>query len=327
VVIPNWNGRRWLEDCLAALERQTRPADEIIVVDNGSTDGSRELLREHAPAVQTIPLAVNLGFAAAVNIGWRAATGDAVAFLNNDTVVEPGWLAALEEALIAYPDDGFFGSRILRLDPDDRLDSVADGMTLAGFGFKDGWGEPDDGRFEEPRRITAASAAAALYRREVLEAAGGFDERFFAFEEDLDLALRAQLLGYSGRYVPEARVRHRVRATAGAHNPFVLFLCHRNTLLTVFKTFPLPVLLRALPHMLLHLSASALVHTARGQGLAFIKGVAAALWRLPGILPERRAIQRTRRISPEEFRALLDTHWIRRKRRLLQLRRSAPARG
>jgi len=306
VVIPHWNHFALLDACLAALAPQVTPRHEVIVVDNGSTDGSPELLERRHPWVRIIRLSANVGFSGAVNRGAKASSGQAVAVLNNDTRPAPDWLAQLEHGLAEYPDAGFFGCRILREAPANCIDSVADGMSTAGYGFKEGWGELDGPQFDQPRWITAASAAAALYRRKLLDETGGFDESYFAFEEDLDLALRAQLLGYRCRYLPAARVVHRVRATAGPLGDLPVYLCYRNLISTLIKTFPGTVFVRCAPAIVAHLTLAGLNQTLRGRGRAFARGVAGALRRLPRTWRQRRQLQLTRRINSKQFYLLLE---------------------
>ena len=205
VVIPNWNGRRWLPGCLAALAAQTRPPAEVVVVDNGSTDGSLERLAERHPDVRVLALGRNTGFAAAANRGIEAATSEAVALVNPDAVLAPDWLERTAAALAADPGAGAVACKMVDLDDPGRVYDAGDVLRRDGVCEQRGRFQRDDGRFDEPGEVFAACAGAALYRREAVLAVGGFDERFFAYLEDVDLGLRLRLAGWRCRYEPGRR--------------------------------------------------------------------------------------------------------------------------
>jgi GT2 family glycosyltransferase len=237
VVIPTWNGAHLLGPCLDALAAQTLPPARILVVDNGSTDGSRELV-ESRSGVEWIPLGDNRGFAAAANAGIAASTAPLVALLNNDAVPESGWL----EALVLGLDDqrvSFAASRMLFADRDE-INAAGDSFDARGRGgYNRGIGQPDGPAFDEPRLVFGACAGAALYRRSLFDDVGGFDERFFLSWEDVDLDLRATLAGHRCLYVPGAVVRHRQGASSG---PERLALERRNKAWLALKGLPLPLL-------------------------------------------------------------------------------------
>jgi GT2 family glycosyltransferase len=275
VVIVNWNGRRWLEQCLPTLEAQTFRDFEILVVDNGSTDGSVAWLAEQWPGVRLLAQAGNLGFAAGNNAGIRAGWGRYIATLNNDTRVGPDWLAALVQAA-REPGVGMVASKMVQWQQPDRLDSAGIEVDWAGMAWNRGWGEPVD-TAAAPAHVFGPSAGAALYRRDMLTGIGLFDASFFAFYEDVDLAWRAQRAGWRCRYAPDALVYHWHSATAGKVPDQKLFLLARNRLWCVLKNYPLPDLLLALPLIGLTDVLSAAYQTIRNRSGAPIRGRWAAL--------------------------------------------------
>jgi len=287
-VVPNWNGARWLPSCLAALRAQTRPFDALIVVDNGSTDGSADGL---GPDVTVVRLGENRGFAAAANAGLRATGADFVALVNSDVELEPGWL----EAMLAggEPDDvAAVACKMVRLDDPSVIDDAGDFLRRDGVCEQRGRGHADDGRWDEPGEVFSACAGAALLRRGPALAVGGFDERFFSYLEDVDLGLRLRLAGWRAAYVP-AVARHAGGGSSHQLRRPVGGWVARNTLLLVAKAFPLRW---ALP--VAYRQVAWLVAAARGGTLrAHLGGLAAALPLLPAMWRER-AVLETRSIVP-----------------------------
>ena len=202
MVIPVWNGRRWLDECLGSIERQASPAHEVIAVDNGSTDGSVEHLRTGHPNVTVLELGANTGFAHAVNQGIHTAAGDYVAVLNTDVVLEPDWTERMTLALHADPHAASLACKMVELADPDRIYDAGDVLRRDGACEQRGRFGRDDGRFDEPGEVFGACAGAALYRRDALLAVGGFDERYFAYLEDVDLAVALRLAGWRCLYEP-----------------------------------------------------------------------------------------------------------------------------
>jgi GT2 family glycosyltransferase len=255
VVIVNWNGKTELTHCLDSLASQTFDGFETIVVDNGSTDGSLELLRDRYPRVTVIETGENLGFAEGVNRGIDASRGAWIATLNNDAVVDRRWLERLREAARAGgPDLGMLQSHVNFTDPPDRVNST--GIVL----FKDatamdrGYDTPhQQNRWSED--IFCPTAGAALYRRTMFEQVrlptGVFDRSFFMYFEDVDLGWRCRLAGWSARYVPDAIVHHRFQGTSRRHGSlFVPLHCKRNRLRTLIKNGSISFIVRGLPKTL-----------------------------------------------------------------------------
>ncbi len=236
LIILSWNGRPYLAACLDAVLAQEYPDFEVIVVDNASTDGSAEWVAEHYPQVRLIRNARNLGFAAGNNVGLAAATGDVLALLNQDTEVQPGWLAALAEALRTCAGAGVVGAKIL--DMDGRVLQHAGGhirRPLA-LGWHNGYGESDDGQWDTPREVEFVTGASLAMRREVYEKIGGLDESFFpGYFEDVDFCYRAREAGYAVWYAPQARVLHHESASMRRDSFRGHCSYYRNRLRFVFK--------------------------------------------------------------------------------------------
>jgi GT2 family glycosyltransferase len=247
VVIPNWNGRLLLEACLRSMALQSWRDSAAIVVDNGSTDGSVAWMGEHFPAVRLIVNEVNRGFAAAVNQGIRASDSSFVVTLNNDTEVEPGWLAALVAVAEGGPRVGMCASKMVFADRPEVINSTGICLDRAGIAWDRRGGEPDEGSEREPVEVFGPCGGAALYRRAMLDEVGLFDEDFFAYLEDVDLAWRARRAGWRCLYVPAARVLHRHSATGVEGSPFKSYHLGRNKVWMLTKNTPFPAGLTYLP--------------------------------------------------------------------------------
>ena len=237
LVIPNLNGALLLTTCLEGVAAQTLAPARVIVVDSGSADGSRAVVE--AAGAEWHPLPANNGFAAAVNHGIAISDSPYVALLNNDAVPDPGWLAALVEALESDHDVSFAASRML-FTGERGMNAAGDGFDVRGRGgYNRGIREPDGPRFDEPRIVFGACAGAALYRRSLFHDIGLFDEQFFLSWEDVDLDLRAALAGHHCLYVPTAVVHHEQGASSGDWRGE---LERRNKAILALKGLPLPLL-------------------------------------------------------------------------------------
>ena len=308
VIIPSWNGAHLLPSCLDAVARQTRRPEQVIVVDDGSTDDTVALLRRDYPWVLPLVLAENGGFARAVNAGLHAARGDVAVLLNNDAEPEPDWLAALCAPLLADVDGTLAScaSKILLADRPDVLHSAGDGYGRNGVPSNRGVWTGDDGRYDRQEWVFAACAAAAAYRRDVVLAVGGFDEWLGMYCEDVDLAWRLQLRGYRCLYVPQARVRHRLSATGGG--PLASYFCGRNFLLVAAMNLPGPFLRRYWWRLLaaqLRIAAAALWHSRESAARARLRGQWAGLRALPVAWRRRHHRQAERHVSLAALDALL----------------------
>ena len=294
VVVPNWNGRHWLPDCLRALARGQLLPGEVIVVDNGSRDGSIEYLRDQHPSVRVIALGKNTGFAHAANRGISAATGDLVALVNTDVVLEPDWLRRLVGALELDPGAASVACKMLSHEDPTRLYDAGDVLRRDGVCEQRGRFDRDDGRWDAPGEVFGACAGAALYRRQAVLGTGGFDERFFAYLEDVDLALRLRLAGWRCHYEPAVAL-HAGEGSADQLPGGHWRLVERNTILLVAKAFRW----RWLPLVAYRQTAMAWHALRRRHLLAHLRGAAAALALLPGAVRDRRRLLREARVPVE----------------------------
>jgi GT2 family glycosyltransferase len=309
VVIVSWNGRQFLADCLGALATQQGVDAEVIVVDNGSADGSVEYLRTSFPWARVVALGDNRGFAGGNNAGAREARGRFIAFLNNDTIADPGWLAALRRAVDEPRGFTLVTSRIVYAHDPSIVDSAGDGLLRWGGAFKRLHGAPVSEALES-REVFGVCGAAFLMPRALFEELGGFDERFFASHEDVDLSYRARLRGHRCWYAADAIVRHHGSATLGRVSALAVFHGQRNLEWMYVKDTPAALLVRTLPGHLLY-NAAAAVHFARlGLLRPFLRGKAAALAGLPRVLRERAQVQRGRTAAAADIWPLLDRRWL-----------------
>jgi GT2 family glycosyltransferase len=306
VVIPNWNGKRFLNRCLTSLHRQSFEDFETILVDNGSTDASVDFTERNFPEVRVMPLGDNLGFSAAVNTGIRASEAEYVALLNNDTETHPGWLEALVHAAESYPQVGFFASKLVDFNDRRLLDGAGDAFRRSGLPYRIGHGELDRGQFEREAFVFSACAAAALYRRAMLEDIGLFDEDFFSYCEDGDVSFRAQLFGYRCLYVPGAVVYHLGSAsTGGKRSATNTRLGTQNGLNLLVKNLPAALVWRSVSSLLGGQLLRLVVTSFSGVLRAYLGGLAGAWRLLPLMLKKRKEIQNRRRVSDDYVRRLL----------------------
>ena len=233
IIIPNYNGKRFLETCLNAVRGQSYPREltEVIMVDDASTDDSVQFARERYPEVKIVRLESNSGLAVGCNAGARAATGDLLVMLNNDTEAEPGWLAALAACAEQYPQAGAIASKMLLFDRRTVLHNAGDLMGADGIPRNRGVWEEDRGQYDADTLVFGGCGGGVAYRREAWEQTGGFDERLFMYLEDVDLAWRLQLLGWEARFAPAARLYHQLSATGGG--TLASYYTGRNTITVI----------------------------------------------------------------------------------------------
>jgi hypothetical protein len=310
VIVVTWNGRQHLEMCLAAVADQRDVAVETILVDNGSTDGTSAFVRERFPWVKVVLLDVNRGFAGGNNAGAREATGRYLAFLNNDTQADPGWLRALRDGIDQSKGIALATSRIVYMHDPSVVDSAGDGMTRAGGAFKRFHGGLATGAAESCE-VFGACGAACLMPRTVFEELGGFDEDFFASHEDVDVSYRARLLGYRCRYVAGAIVRHRGSATLGRVSAQAVFQGQRNLEWVYVKNTPASILARTLLSHMIYNVAAAVHFTRLGLLGTFLRAKLAALGGLPLMLRKRAVVQRSRAVGTSAIWRVLEPGWVR----------------
>jgi GT2 family glycosyltransferase len=301
VVIPNWNGRLFLERCLLSL-REARGSVETIVVDNGSSDGSAEFIRERFPEVRVVAAESNRGFASAVNAGARSARGRYLAILNNDTEVSPAWLDELLACLERHPGAASAAAKVLRLDDPLVLDGAGDAMTWSLKAYRRGRGERDRGQYEREEQVFSAAGTACLWRADVFRELGGFDETFFAYYEDVDLGFRARLAGYECWYAPRAVVYHASHAAARTRwREFDSLHSVRNRWATTVKNAPAPWLRRNWHNVLVGETLSLARSVVAGTLPLVLRAYGEAIRAWPSWRAERRLIQRRLAVPPAAF--------------------------
>ena len=319
IIIVNWNGLGHLPECLDSLDHQTFRDFEIVVVDNGSNDGSPEYLRAR-PGVLLVTLPENVGFAAGNNAGLAVAKGEFIVTLNNDTKAEKGWLEHLVAVADAHPKAGMVASRILSYHEPDRIDSLGIAVCPDAMARGDFRGRHYSGlSIGAVQEILLPSACVALYRRAMLDEIGFFDPDFFAYCEDTDLGLRGRLAGWGALLARDAVVYHKYSMTSGAFSPFKLYLVERNHYFAALKNFPLPML-ALLPFFTLqrYLTQGAVVLGAKGSGgeflasgtrsacvWALLRGMRDAALALPVLLKKRAALRPVRKLTNREMMQLL----------------------
>jgi GT2 family glycosyltransferase len=290
VVIVNWNGREFLLECLEGLRRQVYRDFSVILVDNGSQDGSAAFVSEHYPEVSVMALQDNRGFAAANNIALHTVDAEFVALLNNDAVPEPLWLKSLVEALEEHPQAGLAASNMLLYGRRGVIDRAADGYTRAGAALLRGRGlSADCHRVRE--WVFGACGAAALYRMAMLRDIGFFDEDFFLLYEDVDLSFRAQLKGYKCLYVPEALVYHRSSSSIVHDSSLSVYYGQRNLEWVYIQNMPTRLLLRTIFSHILYDIAALSYFVVSGRGKDFFRAKKDALRGLKRALKKRERIQ------------------------------------
>jgi GT2 family glycosyltransferase len=305
-VVLNYDGRSLLEAILPSLAAQTYRPYGVLVVDNGSRDDSRAYLAERWPEIEVIAIPENVGVAAALNRGVAAARGEYVALLNNDLELEPAWLQEMVGGLERHASAAAVGCKLLDYRDRSRLDGAGDVVNQAMVATPRGHGELDRGQYDREEEILAPTAGAALYRSSALALVGPFDESFFAYFEDVDWGLRAQLAGLRCWYVPSAVGYHMGGATTGGdRNPFYLTLHQRNRIGLIVKDLPLAVLLRNMPAIARE-QAGTFVHGVKHRTLGpYMRAWLGAARRLPRWLRARRRIQRERRVPASRLQELL----------------------
>ena len=272
VVIPNYQGINYIEDCLNSVYKSSIPL-EVIVVDNASADGSLELVRERFPQTRIISFEENKGFSAAVNAGIRAAVTEYVLLLNNDTVVDVRALEYLEKELERYPEAFSVSAKLISLKEPEKLDGAGDFYCALGWAFARGRGKSSN-LWTKADRVFSSCAACALYRKRYFEEIGLFDEKHFAYLEDVDIGYRANICGHPNRYVPDAIVYHAGSAVSGSrHNEFKVKLSAGNSIYLIYKNMPVLQVILNLPFLLAGYLCKTVFFAKKGLGGAYVKGL------------------------------------------------------
>jgi GT2 family glycosyltransferase len=310
VVIVNYNGGELLVRSVEAMKRQTFADYRLVVVDNASADGSIERLRETRLEVEVLPAGANLGFAAANNLAVRSAPGTRwIALLNPDAFPQPDWLQRLVEAARRFPDFDAFASRTMDASKPELMDGAGDAYHLCGRYWGRGHRCPSAEQHLKRKEIFSASGAAALYSRSAWDEAGGFDEDFFCYGEDVDLGFRLQLSGRRCLYVPEAVALHHGSAVTGRRSDFSTYHGQRNLVWVYVKNMPSALFWLLLPYHAVLNAGAFFVCLLRGQGSVAFKAKLDALRGLSQVWRKRSAIQRSRRATMGQIWGLLEHGW------------------
>lgn len=296
VVIPNWNGLDLLKICLPSLKKQSFSNFEIIIVENGSTDGSAEYIEKYFPEIKIIKLSRNIGFSPAVNLGIKKAKGKYIILVNNDAELDKDCLYFLTKAAKDHPRVSFVAAKILNFYRRNIIDSAGDEIDMVGHAVNTGMGEKDGESFSQGKEVFLVCGGGSLFKKEAFKKVGLFDGSYFAYFEDVDWCLRAQLLGLKGYFEPRAKLYHIQKATSSRIKHFAEYLHFRNMTMTVLKDFPKGVLLHKLNWLKILLVNINTIRFLALQG--YLKEALRAEWyiltHLGEILEKRKKIQEKR---------------------------------
>lgn len=289
-IVVNYNGAKFLSDCLESLCEQTYSDLEIIVVDNDSTDGSDSIAEEYSPRVRLVRTGLNLGYGGGINIGMKSAGGDAILALNNDIGLNRSCVEYLARAMEEDSRIGMCAPKMLL--PDGRLNSTGLCISRSGAAWNQNFRRENSVQNKQGEHVLGPCGGAALYRRAMLEQVGSFDESFFMYMEDVDLAVRARLAGWKYRYVPEAVVLHAHGATAGRGSDLALYYSNRNILWYTVKDFPLRLLITSLPWIIGRNIGVVFYYMLKGRGRLIFMAKVHAVAGLGRMLRERKSVIR-----------------------------------
>jgi GT2 family glycosyltransferase len=323
VIILNWNGRKFLPECLDSVAKQTYPGLRVLVVDNASTDGSVDFLRREYPHVRLVVNDRNLGFGGGNNSGIRACETPYLVILNNDTDLHPDCIAELKRTMDRDERIGACASRIMLKFEDDRLDAAGLSPCADGLALGRGRMEPS-ARYAREEEVFFASDCCTLYRKSMLDEIGLYDEDFFAYADETDLGWRARARGWKCVYVPTAAVNHHHSGSSGSVSPFKVYLVERNRICTAIKNFPPSLLLYGIPYTFTRYFWQAYgalfkkgrageftgEHSGFRLALVLFKAYWGALVLLPRMLAKRNAIRSGCRIPASEYFRLLRVYGL-----------------
>lgn len=303
VIIPSWNGEDLLKICLPSLRKQTAKNFEVIIIDNGSKDGSVDYIEKNFPDFRVIKLLKNLGFAPAVNIGIKKSKEKYVILLNNDTEVDKDCIKFLVKAADEHPEVGFVASKILNFYKRNIIDNAGDYIDGGGHPNTYGTGEKDEPKFNKPGFVFMATGGGSLFKKTAIKKVGLFDEEYFVYMEDVDFCLRAQMLGIKGWFEPRAKIYHIRMATSSRNPPFFQYLTFRNMTINIIKNFPKGLLLYDFNWLRIILVNLNTVFYLTRQG--FFWQALRAEWyvisHFKKLLEKRRMIQKSKIVTDEYF--------------------------
>ena len=309
VVTPNYNGERFLKTFFESLDNDSELIGEVIIVDNGSSDGSREYIKNNTFKfpVKLIENTENLGFSPAVNQGIRKAQYEYIFSLNNDTEVKKGSIKVLVDLMSS--DDNIFSlqAKMLQYDKKELIDDVGDEYNLLAWTKKTGENH-SSGEYTEVCEIFSACAGAAMYRKSLLSEIGMFDDNFFAYMEDVDLAIRSKINGYRNLLCPDAIVYHIGSATSGSrYNEFKVRLAARNNVWVVYKNLPIPMKIVNFIFLFLGFLIKYLFFVKKGFGSTYISGIKEGLSTRSKIDKVKFKSENTKNYFKIEYRLIINT--------------------
>lgn len=307
IIIPHLNGKHHLDDCFRSLRAQTVGDFEILLCDNGSTDGTQAYVHEQYPEVTLVEIGYNSGFTGACNAGWRASSGEIAILLNNDTEVEPNWLEEILKAFDAHPEVGIVACRMMLFDRRNHFHTAGDYYRIDGIPGNRGVWQQDVGQYDAPERVFSGCGGGAAYRRAMVEQIGFLDDDFFFSCEDVDLGWRANLAGWQTLYVPTAVIYHKLKASGGS-GAMSSYHDGRNFLYVLWKNYPTSLFRkhwRKIVRAQWRISREALRHWRGEAARATLRGQLAGLLGGIKMWPKRRQIQQNRRINDETLTAVL----------------------
>lgn len=273
IVIPNFNGMKYLKTCLDSVLNQTYSGFSVIVVDNGSTDGSQELILSGYPQIRLMSLPENTGFCHAVNVGIRESDAPYVLLLNNDTEVEKDFVEKLLLGMKRHRKAFSCASKMISYHDRDKIDDAGNFYNAFGWAFARGKGK-DASLYNREGQIFASCGGASIYRKRFLEEVGLFDEEHFAYLEDIDLGYRARIYGYQNWYIPSARVWHYGSGTSGSrYNHFKIRYSSRNNIYMIYKNMPFLQILFNLPLLVFGFLMKIIFFARKGFGKEYLAGI------------------------------------------------------
>ncbi|MCP5101331.1 MAG: glycosyltransferase family 2 protein [Chloroflexi bacterium] len=306
IIIPHYNGKHHLNDCFQSLRQQTFTNFEVLLADNGSTDGTQAYVQATYPEVTVIELGENRGFTGACNAGWEVATGDIAILLNNDTEADPNWLQEIVNAFERYPDVGIVASKMLLYDRRDHFHTTGDYYRLDGIPGNRGVWQKDEGQYDKEEVVFGACGGSSAYRRTMIDKIGFLDGDYFFSCEDVDISWRANLAGWQVMYVPTAVIYHKLKATGGSVTGS--YYDGRNFLYLIWKNYPSSLLRkywRSILKSQLTISKEALQAWRGEAARARLRGQLAGLWGAFKMIRKRKHVQAIRRIDDETLTAVL----------------------
>lgn len=306
IIIPNWNGKHLLGECLGSIQKQTYHDFTVTIVDNGSNDGSVDFIRKHFPEVCCISLPINSGFSCAVNIGIKNNTSPYILLLNNDIELAPDCLQQLTINVQKRQAFDFFSPKMINYHSRDLIDGAGDGVLRGGVGYRYGTMEKDGGIYDQDGEVFGACGGAALYKKSFFETVGLFDEDFFAYLEDVDINLRARRLGLRCYYIPSAIVYHIGSATTGSKiNEMTVKLSTKNNINIIVKNYPAALFFKFLPVIIIYQFFWLLFILKKRKFLAYIKGLINGIAQIKKMSMKKAEISRNQQITNSEFAELI----------------------